>query len=104
MQKVNTSKTKDHFDKVDEQSVKCKLCNKVLKTGGGTSNMLSHLTRKHPQANKEPPPSPSRHDPQNTNTNKSTKTFQQTKIQGVLSVSSKKNIDEKLRLMCASDF
>lgn len=43
------SKTKGHFEKVDgdNEKVKCKLCSAVLSTGGGTSNMLSHLKRKH---------------------------------------------------------
>lgn len=42
------SKTKNHFEKVDEhgKKVQCKLCNAVLTTGGGTSNMLSYLKRK----------------------------------------------------------
>lgn len=48
------SKTKDHFDKVNDAKVKCKLCQKILSvTGGETSNMLSHLTRMHPKINQD---------------------------------------------------
>lgn len=43
------SKTRHHFEKNDglKSKVRCKLCSVVLSTGGGTSNMLSHLKKKH---------------------------------------------------------
>nr|CAH7744241.1 unnamed protein product [Callosobruchus chinensis] len=50
MPKHNPSVAKEHFVPVRSQSssVECKHCKKVLKTGGGTSNMLAHLRRAHP--------------------------------------------------------
>lgn len=45
--------TRNHFEKIDNDRAKCKLCAKVIKVGGGTSNMLAHIKRNHPQATVE---------------------------------------------------
>lgn len=107
MPKVKKSLTKDHFDKVDEKLVKCKVCGKILKTGGGTSNMLSHLTRKHPQAILET--TTTSQQPAPTASSQQTPgepiiSLQQTKIQMVPLAKNTKKIDEQLTLMCATDF
>lgn len=108
MPKVKTSKTKDHFDKVDDSSVKCKLCSKILKTGGGTSNMLSHLSRLHPQAVDRP--AICSYEDASTSTitpaaaPKATETTIQSYFQHKPSVKYIKKIDEGLALMIASDF
>ncbi|CAG4947833.1 unnamed protein product [Parnassius apollo] len=44
------SLTRNHFEKLNNDSAKCQLCGKIIKVGGGTSNMLAHLKRSHPQA------------------------------------------------------
>lgn len=89
------SKTKGHFEKVDggEKKVQCKLCSAVLSTGGGTSNMLSHLKRKHSDIinNSEADTSV------NQNVNVST-------AQDNPSVPDLKKADQELTLMMATDF
>ena len=42
-----TSDVWEHYDKVDDGEVKCKLCNKSQKYSGGTSNLRNHLDRYH---------------------------------------------------------
>lgn len=37
----------DYFKKVDNISARCKLCTKMLKHGGNTTNLMQHLKRKH---------------------------------------------------------
>lgn len=90
------SKTRGHFDKVDESGtkVRCKICSVVLTTGGGTSNMLSHLKRKHSDiVNKQTDSSMSSGD-----TNDSISIMKQSPRPNF------KKVDEALILMLATDF
>jgi len=41
------SKVWQHFDKINKQSAKCKMCGKVCSTAGNTSNLHSHLKNIH---------------------------------------------------------
>lgn len=36
-----------HFDKINKQSAKCKMCGKLFSTPGNTSNLHSHLENIH---------------------------------------------------------
>lgn len=38
----------NYFKKIDQQQSKCNLCNKILKSCGGTTNLKEHLKRLHP--------------------------------------------------------
>ena len=38
----------EHFEKISNDQVKCKLCNDCLKYKGSTSSMMAHLRSKHP--------------------------------------------------------
>nr|XP_026500058.1 zinc finger BED domain-containing protein 4-like [Vanessa tameamea] len=90
------SKTRGQFDKVDESGtkVRCKLCSAVLTTGGGTSNMLSHLKRKHSEiVSTQTNSSISSRD-----NNDSVSTIEQSLSPNF------KEIDEALTLMLATDF
>ncbi|XP_026484617.2 E3 SUMO-protein ligase ZBED1-like [Vanessa tameamea] len=90
------SKTRGQFDKVDESGtkVRCKLCSAVLTTGGGTSNMLSHLKRKHSEI-------------VSTQTNSSISSGDNNDSVSTIEQSLSPNfkeIDEALTLMLATDF
>ena len=44
----------DHFEKIDDKKVKCKLCLAVLAFHGGTTSMQSHLLSRHPDEYRAP--------------------------------------------------
>lgn len=41
------SKVWQHFDKLNKQTAKCKICGKICSTAGNTSNLHSHLKNIH---------------------------------------------------------
>lgn len=103
--------TRNHFEKVDNETSKCKLCGKNIKVGGGTSNMLAHLKRNHPQAtvpvNQEEPESAGGNLRPSIPLPSHQEQPQKTSIQSKLNMtvgSNKKKIDEYLTLMIATDF
>jgi len=36
-----------HFDKINKYEAKCKICKKIYKTSGNTSNLRIHLEKLH---------------------------------------------------------
>lgn len=91
------SKSRGYFDRIDGESnkVRCKLCSFVLTTGGGTSNMLAHLKRKHPDIM--------------SNARTDTTADQNDSTSNTSSVSTcpvlhSKKLDQALTLMLATDF
>lgn len=105
--------TRNHFEKINNDTAKCKLCEKIIKVGGGTSNMLAHLKRSHPQATLDVQ-GPVVGDQtgnlaalgqseqeQSSSTSKTPRL--QTTLKGIL-VSNKKEIDKYLTMMIATDF
>ncbi|CAG4995315.1 unnamed protein product [Parnassius apollo] len=116
MPKVKSkSITRNYFEKIDNVSAKCKLCAKVIKVGGGTSNMLAHIKRNHPQATVEvdrgqvgdqPGATQAQETSTSTTQEKPTDTPRpifQTTLKMTAS-SSKKKIDKYLTMMIATDF
>lgn len=105
--------TRNYFEKIDTVSAKCKLCNKVIKVGGGTSNMLAHIKRNHPQATVEVDrveAGDQSGDKQGTSTGtthenpkESSRPIFQTTLK-MTATSNKKKIDKYLTMMIATDF
>lgn len=105
--------TRNYFEKIDNDSAKCKQCAKVIKVGGGTSNMLAHIKRNHPQATVEVDRGEvgdQAGDTQRTSTGtaqeKPTETPRpifQTTLK-MTAASNKKKIDKYLTMMIATDF
>lgn len=114
MPKVKSkSITRNYFEKIDNVSAKCTLCAKEIKVGGGTSNMLAHLKRNHPQATVEvnrDEESEQISQPQGVSTDTTLKkpiktpprVFQSTLK--MTAASDKKKIDKYLTMMIATDF
>lgn len=116
------SVTRNYFEKIDNLSSKCKLCAQVIKVGGGTSNMLAHIKRNHPQATVEmdrprprevgdqpgdtqiqgPSTSIIRQDSDQRLTETPRSIFQTTLK--MTAASNKKKIDKYLTMMIATDF
>ncbi|CAK1580992.1 unnamed protein product [Parnassius mnemosyne] len=105
--------TRNHFEKIDNDTAKCKLCEKIIKVGGGTSNMFAHLKRHHPQATVEMQGNVAGEQSNNLSALGQTKQEQSLNISKtpllqttlkVTLVNNKKNIDKYLTMMIATDF